>query len=562
MDVNQKRQPSSNLRRLIKPLIFKGNRIELLGSAGLQSQQYYSDYDLYSVIKQKLTPDEAYKECMKILDNVEKDPNMFFIEYKIQRQDDTKTKFYSTLTGDGFFSDISQGIKKVASSVLNTTKAAINTMFLPTASKQNFTFHDDFPALSIMYDVIDNAYKQKNRSSNISGYELIYSTPTLVFYKKDNIILVGVRGTADTTDIKADLQIVLGKLGNSARYKEDLKVIKQIHTQYPQATYYGVGHSLGSALVDRFLQAGLLSQAVSYNGAVEPAQRNNAKNKRIYISTDPLYKTMGRFTTNVEVREQPNQSLLKKALTNTSVVGSLYTTGSSHLLTNFKGGKKSTSTSVSSNTNYRDRTAFISAFHNVDYIKLDFIVREGNIFREMSIIYSFKAEQGNTTSLIDSLNKEIEEYIQEKNYYKALKRLFSLYKAQGKSKQQLPLSRFFNSKVGEAYALVSNLKALRLLLKHSTTKEMDKKMEVNMKDLHIVPKISLIPQYIRDYELIIQKEAKVLWLKTGYTTSIKGKKGLTVANLRALIKAKGLAKTMRGYTRWKKNILIEKLKDA
>ena len=74
-----------------------------------------------------------------------------------------------------------------------------------------------------------------------------------------------------------------------------------------------------------------------------------------------------------------------------------------------------------------------------------------------------------------------------------------------------------------------------------------------------MPKISLIPQYIRDYELIIQKEAKVLWLKTGYT---KGKKGLTVANLRALIKAKGLAKTMRGYTRWKKNILIEKLKDA
>jgi len=77
-----------------------------------------------------------------------------------------------------------------------------------------------------------------------------------------------------------------------------------------------------------------------------------------------------------------------------------------------------------------------------------------------------------------------------------------------------------------------------------------------------VPKISLIPQYIRDYELIIQREAKGLWLKTGYTTSIKGKKGLTVANLRALIKAKGLAKTMRGYTRWKKNVLIKKLKDA
>jgi hypothetical protein len=93
-------------------------------------------------------------------------------------------------------------------------------------------------------------------------------------------------------------------------------------------------------VVDLFLHEGLLNQAVSYNGAVEKRFLNNNINKRIYISSDPLYNTMGRFASNVEVREKPNQSLLKKVLTNTSGLGLAYKTGTSHLLSNFAGGKK------------------------------------------------------------------------------------------------------------------------------------------------------------------------------------------------------------------------------
>ena len=72
MDINKKRLPSTDLQKLIKPLIFKNSRVELLGSAGLQSQQYYSDYDLYSVVKERLTPEDAYNECIRILDGVER----------------------------------------------------------------------------------------------------------------------------------------------------------------------------------------------------------------------------------------------------------------------------------------------------------------------------------------------------------------------------------------------------------------------------------------------------------------------------------------------------------
>ena len=95
---------------------------------------------------------------------------------------------------------------------------------------------------------------------------------------------------------------------------------------------------------------------------------------------------------------------------------------------------------------------------------MDFIVRIGNVFKELSIIYSFSKKEPTKTILIHDLNTEIEDNIKGRNYYKALKRLFSLYKVEEKTKDQLPLSRFFNSYVGKVYETVSNLKALQLIL--------------------------------------------------------------------------------------------------
>ena len=540
MDINQKRLPSSALQKFIKPLIFLGNRIELLGSAGLQSQRYYGDYDLFSAIQQKLRPDDIETELKRIIKNAEKQSNMYLIEYKIERKDNTKTKMSPDgLAGGG-----------LVSGLYNKFKDYISYDSESETIRKNFTLNKDFPPLATMYSVIDNAYRQNDRDNNINGYQFIYGTPTLVLYKKGNMILVGVRGTFDFADLKADLKIIDNNLEESQRWKDDLKVMNDIRAQYPNATYYGVGHSLGGALVDLLLKEELLSQAVSYNPAVERKYRNNTNNLRMSMDNDALYKTMGTTATNVRVREH-KQSLIQKLLTNTSTMGLsgfAYKSVDAHLLRNFEGGAKASS----------------NAFDNVDYIKLDFIIREGNIFRELSIIYNFSAKP-KTESLIHSLGEEMNSYIKQKNYYKALKRLFSLYKAQGNGKGQIPLAQFFNSKVGELYAKVSNLKALTILLQHSTSTDMDKKIEINMKDLHLVPKASLIPKYTKEYERIIQREAKVLWTKIGHK-AVKSKrvraKVHTVANLRALIKDKGLAKTMRGYTRWKKNILIQKLKDG
>ena len=74
--------------------------------------------------------------------------------------------------------------------------------------------------------------------------------------------------------------------------------------------------------------------------AVEKRFLNNNNNKHVYISSDPLYNTMGRCASNVEVQSQPNQSFFKKVLTYTSWLGLTYKTGTSHLLSNSAGGKK------------------------------------------------------------------------------------------------------------------------------------------------------------------------------------------------------------------------------
>jgi hypothetical protein len=192
---------------------------------------------------------------------------------------------------------------------------------------------------------------------------------------------------------------------------------------------------------------------------------------------------------------------------------------------------------------------------------MDFIVRINNIFKELSIIYNLNTETP-PSKVIQDLNTEIKDNIKDKNYYKALKRLFSLYKAEGQNKKQLPLSAFFNSEVGRAYETVSNLKAIKLLLQHHQGEEVEKKIRINLKDLHIAPSIRMIDTYIKAYTDIIQREAKQVWIKEKGVLPERKKrqvKKLNVKALRQIIKEDGLQKKLRGYSRWKRNMLITAL---
>jgi hypothetical protein len=119
------------------------------------------------------------------------------------------------------------------------------------------------------------------------------------------MIVVSVRGTFDARDAAADGLLIIGKLDESARYKADLKTMEIVQSQYPpdRYRYIAVGHSLGGAIIDRFLRAGLIRGALSYNPAPEPQELGgNPLHRRVYHADDPIYRTVGQFIPNVEVR--------------------------------------------------------------------------------------------------------------------------------------------------------------------------------------------------------------------------------------------------------------------
>lgn len=186
--------------------------------------------------------------------------------------------------------------------------------------------------------------------NRIGQFELVRFTPTLKFYKDNgNTIIVAIRGTKTTADwTDANSRIAIGQLENSDRYKTDLNTLTQFQTQFPpsQYDYYGVGHSLGGAILDLFLKAGLIKNGVSYNPAVQPQdfQNTTLPNERIYSESDPLYALMGRnLAKKPETRAPRKRSWWEKAVSYIPYAGTAvkgYDLLQSHQLDQFQGGAK------------------------------------------------------------------------------------------------------------------------------------------------------------------------------------------------------------------------------
>lgn len=87
MDLNEKRKIEDDLLSFVELLEYEpdgyepdDNDIFLLGSAGMASQQYFSDYDLYTTID-----DFDLKKIENILKKTEDNPDMYLIEIKFQK---------------------------------------------------------------------------------------------------------------------------------------------------------------------------------------------------------------------------------------------------------------------------------------------------------------------------------------------------------------------------------------------------------------------------------------------------------------------------------------------
>jgi len=84
------------INRVVKDLKINDNKIILLGSASLQSQQYFSDYDFYSSIVDRPDMDYLFNNIQSILEKVreENEEGVYFIEFKIEYKNGKKIKLH------------------------------------------------------------------------------------------------------------------------------------------------------------------------------------------------------------------------------------------------------------------------------------------------------------------------------------------------------------------------------------------------------------------------------------------------------------------------------------
>lgn len=94
MDVLEKKPPSlynDELKKIMKIMQYKDNKLELKGSSSFTSQRYYSDYDLSCSL---INPDkdELFIFLLELVEKINESNDLYFIELKLQTTGDKPKK--------------------------------------------------------------------------------------------------------------------------------------------------------------------------------------------------------------------------------------------------------------------------------------------------------------------------------------------------------------------------------------------------------------------------------------------------------------------------------------
>ena len=133
---------------------------------------------------------------------------------------------------------------------------------------------------------------------------------------------------------------------------------------------------------------------------------------------------------------------------------------------------------------YFNFTDFKKLFNkNVDFCKIDIVYYYDKKFIESSCIYKFSNKKIEKKDFIDNFKNNIEELKKEKNYFKILKRLFSIYKLENNNNKMSILVNFFNSEYGKKYKDVNNINAIKLLENYNDALTR-KRIELNLNEIN------------------------------------------------------------------------------
>jgi hypothetical protein len=152
----------------------------------------------------------------------------------------------------------------------------------------------------------------------------------------------------------------------------------------------------------------------------------------------------------------------------------------------------------------------IASMSDIDFIKLDLVTREEYNFIDVSCIYKFVKSDEDLDDLdIEPLKEDMKEYINDHNYYKALKREYSINNITGNTIRNEKLLKLFNSRYGELYKKKSTLEAIQNVLNAGYYDQTTiNKIEHNLKQEDMNVPLKNIDGLIDKKKKTINQEAK------------------------------------------------------
>jgi len=145
-------------------------------------------------------------------------------------------------------------------------------------------------------------------------------------------------------------------------------------------------------------------------------------------------------------------------------------------------------------------------FNNVEYMKIDTIIYYDGHFKEMSINYWLNPK---IKDVVKEIEKDIVLELKEKNYYKVVKRLFSIAKVKDDKPRGKLISEFLNNYTGGEYKQLSNLKAIKLLLENYDDPAIRQMIRANLINDRIIPKVDVVYRLIPKIQKKVNMEGKI-----------------------------------------------------
>jgi hypothetical protein len=242
MDILARREPPQELLKFISKLTWKPNKMMLLGSASLESQKYYADFDLVSYITKNR--DKPFNTLYKILSKTMKTKGMYFIEGKIQVSDKNKKRFYKLVDlNEEMFDKPFQFIKLDYVIKIGTLfyELSINYTFESSSTKEEIIKAIEKEEKELISD--GEFYKALKRRFSIAKLKKdkptmvkltkLFNSPTGEMYK-DVAIMKAIKSAIDTgykepLDIK-NYAISLKDLGSPTLLKNLPEILEYIET--------------------------------------------------------------------------------------------------------------------------------------------------------------------------------------------------------------------------------------------------------------------------------------------------------------------------------------------